>query len=103
MTTEEILDALPSTSVTDLYLISSACLTQLSAVAGDSTEIQSMNGMTRQRFCSIVAQYEGKRSETSIGNVREIVRIINQLTGGGLDVLIRNTEDPDMLVSCGMN
>jgi len=45
--------------------------------------------MTLQEFASKVAKAEGKKSQTSIGNIREILKIINTLTGGELYKLIR--------------
>ena len=34
------------------------------------------------KFCSAVAKKEGKTSEVSIGNIREMVRISNDMLGG---------------------
>ena len=45
--------------------------------------------MTLQEFASKVAKAEGKKSQTSIGNIREILKVINTLTGGELYKLIR--------------
>lgn len=45
--------------------------------------------MTLQKFASQVAKAEGKKSQVSIGNVREILKIINTLTGGELYKWIR--------------
>lgn len=44
--------------------------------------------MTRNELASLIAKYEGKKVEVSIGNVREILRILHEFLGD--DFLYKN-------------
>ena len=46
--------------------------------------------MKLKDFCSIVAKEEGKKSQVSIGNIREIVKVINS-------ILSKKTKENDFL------
>ncbi len=49
--------------------------------------------MTVQQFASLVAEKEGKKKEVSIGNIREILKVANELTKGKLYAAIHEIED----------
>jgi hypothetical protein len=95
MTAEQIIAALAEMSIADIQLISAQCNQRLNSLPDDHFDIQAMGGMTLQRFCSLVAKYEGKKVQVSIGNIREVVHVIDTITHRGLTALIRTTPDPD--------
>lgn len=54
--------------------------TQLSTVRGSVGRT-----MTRNELASLISKYEGKKVEVSIGNIREVLRILNDaLTTHGI-------------------
>lgn len=40
--------------------------------------------MTRNELASLISTYEGKKVEVSIGNIREVLRIIKQMLNDGV-------------------
>lgn len=45
--------------------------------------------MTISEFVSMVAKQEGKKSQTSVGNIREVLSLVNKATKGELYKMIK--------------
>lgn len=46
------------------------------------------NKMTFNKLASLIAQQEGKKHQASIGDIREILKILMKLTGKDIDVTL---------------
>ena len=52
--------------------------------------------MTKKQLDSILAKLEGKNSETSIGNIREITALLKKIFGDKWTALIENFDESDL-------
>jgi hypothetical protein len=51
--------------------------------------------MTLRELASYIANKEGKRHEATVGDCREIIKILRQLLGTNFAVMVRQTTHPE--------